>query len=188
METTLPPDPWQKVHTYHDLPAGQVISALKKEIRRGNEENDAALAFEMILTSTEMEAKLWKRLLVISVEDVGFGSPQSAVVINSLFQMHREYSEGALDRPLFAIHAVRCLCRSEKDRSSDELLNVLRHEMVEGGRKPEIPDYAIDMHTKEGQEIGCGIEHFLQEGSKVHPEKRERDTSYRERLLKLITG
>ncbi len=51
MKVVLAPDPWQKVKTYHDLPADEVISALQKEIRRGHTENAARLAYELIQTS-----------------------------------------------------------------------------------------------------------------------------------------
>ena len=52
-------DPWVDVKTYHGLPADQVISALQKEIRRGNTENAVLLAYEMITTSAAMEDYLW---------------------------------------------------------------------------------------------------------------------------------
>lgn len=182
MKVTLPPDPWQKVRTYHDLPADEVISALQKEIRRGHTDNAVRLAFELLKTSPELEAKLWKRLMVISVEDVGMGDPQAPVLVNSLFEMHDRFSEGAMDRPLFALHAVRFLCECEKDRSSDEMINWIK--MTD--HIPEIPDYAIDMHTKRGAEMGRDLTYFYQEGSKVAPEKADRNTSYRDRLLKLL--
>jgi replication-associated recombination protein RarA len=182
MNVTLPPDPWQKVMTSHDLPADEVISALQKEIRRGNTENACRLAYELISTSPELEEKLWIRLLVIAVEDVGFGEVNAPVLIHSLYEMHQQFSIGALDRPLFAIHAVRYLCNCEKDRSSDEMLNWLK----QTEEAPEIPDYAVDMHTKRGQEMGRDIAHFFNEASKVAPEKPDRNTTYRERLLRLL--
>lgn len=183
MNVTLPPDPWQKIKTLHDLPADEVISALQKEIRRGNTENACRLAYEMIQTSPEMEEKLWIRLVVISVEDVGMGNPQAPVLINTLYEMHNRFSIGALDRPLFAIHAVRYLCECEKDRSSDELLNWIKQtEQV-----PEIPDYAIDMHTKRGHEKGRGLKHFYEEASKVAPELKNRNTDYLKKIFHLLS-
>jgi replication-associated recombination protein RarA len=65
------------VKTYHGLPADEVISALQKEIRRGNAENAVLLAYEMMITSPAMEDYLWQRLMVISVEDIGFGEPNA---------------------------------------------------------------------------------------------------------------
>lgn len=182
MKVTLPPDPWQKVKTIHDLPADEVISALQKEVRRGHTENACRLAYELISTSPELEEKLWRRLIVISVEDVGMGDPQAPILINNLYEMHAYFSVGALDRPLFAIHAVRYLCESEKDRSSDELVNWIK----QTDKTPEIPDYALDMHTKRGHEMGRSLEHFYQEASKVAPEKPDRNEVYRQKLLKLL--
>ena len=176
------PDPWQDVRTIHNLAADEVISALQKEIRRSHAENAALLAYEMILTGPELEEKLWSRLLVISVEDIGFGEPRAAILIKTLFDMHLQFSKEEQDRYLFAIHAVRYLCGCEKDRSNDELLNLFMQ--VDG--KPEIPDYAIDMHTKKGKALGRGLRHFLEEGASVSPEKEGREDIYRQRLLKLL--
>src|SRR6185503_5209364 len=81
-------DPWVDVKTFHRFQADHVISALQKEIRRGNTENAALLAYEMIITSPALEDYLWQRLKVISVEDIGFGEPLAPVLIQSLFEMN----------------------------------------------------------------------------------------------------
>ncbi len=188
---TVPPhqqDPWTRVRTVHDLPADEVISALQKEIRRGNTENAALLAYEMMLTSAELEAFMWQRLQVISVEDVGFGNVNAPLLINTLFEMHSRFPRPRGDRYLFAIQAVRILCRSEKERGADELLNWMMTAVEQEGLRPKIPDYALDMHTRRGQEMGRGREHFINEASQVAPEVADRDTTYRERWLKLLQG
>jgi replication-associated recombination protein RarA len=176
-------DPWTRVRTLHDLPADEVISALQKEIRRGHTENAAMLAYEMLTTSPEMEAYLWHRLQVISVEDVGYGNLQAPVLVEALYQMHQRIPRPRGDRYLFAIHAVRVLCQSEKERGSDELLNWIARTVDEDGALPEIPDYALDMHTRRGQQMGRDYAHFLTEASKVAPELPGRDTTYLDRLL-----
>ena len=181
-------DPWVNVRTRHDFPADQVISALQKEIRRGQTENAALLAYEMATTSPELEAYLWHRLLVISVEDVGWGDLQAPVIVHTLDQINQSFDQHEGERLLFAIHAVRYLCACQKDRSSDEMINWLKYE-VEGGRLlPTIPDYALDMHTKRGSEMGRGLDHFLEEGAKLIPELPNRDTTYRHRVLAMLKG
>jgi replication-associated recombination protein RarA len=172
-------DPWTRVRTLHDLPADEVISALQKEIRRGNEENAALLAIEMASTSRELEQKLWDRLAVIAVEDVGFGDVSAPVLIDSLARLRERFAPGEGDRIVFAVHAARYLSRQRKDRSSDELLNWARRMDI----APEIPDYAIDMHTARGQAEGRDFEHFLEVGAQVAPELAGRVLRYRERLL-----
>jgi replication-associated recombination protein RarA len=178
-------DPWTRVRTLHDLPADEVISSLQKEIRRGSTENAAMLAYEMLTTSAEMEAYLWGRLQVISVEDVGYGNVNAPVLVETLFQMHHRIERPRHDRYLFAIHAVRVLCESQKERGTDHLLNWIRHAIEEKGQLPLIPDYAIDMHTRRGQEMGRDYAHFLREASKVSPELPDADNTYRDRLLEL---
>jgi replication-associated recombination protein RarA len=159
---------------------------LQKEIRRGHTENAALLAYEMLITSPELEAYLWGRLQVISVEDVGYGNLNAPVLIETLFQMHQRLPRPRGDRYLFAIHAVRVLSQSQKERGSDELLNWIGQVVHDQGIRPEIPDYALDMHTQRGQEMGRDYRHFLTEASKVAPELPDHDTTYRDRLIALL--
>ena len=80
------------------------------------------------------------------------------------------------------------LSKSEarKDRSSDEMLNWIMKEYKAGNLRPEIPDYAIDKHTLQGQMEGRTEDDFYAEGSKVYPEWEGRDKTYRERILKIL--
>jgi len=179
-------DPWVDVKTYHGLSADQVISALQKEIRRGNTENAVLLAYEMIITSHAMEDYLWQRLMVISVEDIGFGEPTAPMMLNAMYQMVGTFDRSVCERKLFAVHAVRYLCRCQKDRSSDEMLIWVKHALAKEKVKPSIPDYALDMHTAGGMAKGRGIRHFYEEGAKLEPELPNRDLSYRKRIMVLL--
>ncbi len=183
----MPRDPWVDVRTYHDFPADQVISALQKEIRRGHTENAALLAYEMAITSPALEDFLWQRLMVISVEDIGFGDTKAPVVINALVQMLATFDRSQGERKLFAIHAVRYLCACFKDRSSDEMVNWIAKGVESGTLLPEIPEYALDMHTAAGQAMGRGDRHFWEVGARLDPELPGRITAYRDRVLALLT-
>jgi replication-associated recombination protein RarA len=178
-------DHWQKYKTISGIDADLVISAIQKEIRRNHVENATTLAYEMLKTSRELEEYLWQRLRVISVEDVGLANPTAAMMIHSLDAMRNTIPQDG-DRGLFAIHAVRYLCESMKDRSSDELYNWVMKCYANGTIKPEIPEYAIDKHTRLGQERKMTEKEFYLEGSKVSPEWKERNTTYRERILEII--
>ncbi len=179
-------DPWVDVRTRHGLPADEIISALQKEIRRGHTENAALIAYEMATTSLELEMYLWKRLQVISVEDIGWGDLHAPVLVRSLFEMVRDLNRTDGERLLYATAAVRYLCSCKKDRSNDEMINWLIREVESGRRLPEIPEYAIDMHTARGQAMGRGARHFWDEGAMLQPEWEDRDRTYRERVLKLL--
>jgi replication-associated recombination protein RarA len=179
-------DPWVNVKTFNGFQADHVISALQKEIRRGNAENAALLAYEMIITSPALEDYLWHRLQVISVEDIGFGETLAPVLIQSLSEMTRACDRAVGERKLYAIHAVRYLCACKKDRSSDEMINWINHAGASGKLLPVIPEYALDMHTAEGQKKGRGRRHFFEEASRTHPEVQDRDRTYLERILKML--
>ena len=179
-------DPWVDVKTFNGFQADHIISALQKEIRRGNAENAALLAYEMIITSPALEDYLWHRLKVISVEDIGFGEVLAPVLIQSLFQMSSACDRATGERKLYAIHAVRYLCACRKDRSSDEMINWINHASKRGDLMAVIPDYALDMHTAEGQKKGRGRRHFFEEASRVNPEAPDRDRTYLERILKML--
>lgn len=174
--------------TRHGLAADEVVSALQKEIRRGHTENAALLAYEMLTSNVALEAKLWQRLQVISVEDVGFGQPEAPVLVRALYEMHLDLATGDGDRALLAVHAVRFLCRCAKDRGSDELLSWLKLAVEVDGLRPAVPDYALDMHTVAGRARARGKRHFLEEGALVAPELAGRDETYRRRLLERIEG
>lgn len=179
-------DPWVNVRTFNGFQADHVISALQKEIRRGNQENAALLAYEMIITSPALEDYLWHRLQVISVEDIGFGEALAPVVIRSLFEMNEDCDRAVGERKLYAIHAVRYLCLCKKDRSSDEMINWINHASKSGSLLPVIPDYALDMHTAEGQKKGRGRRHFFEEASRISPEIPDRDRTYLDRIMKML--
>ena len=171
-------DPWVDVKTYHGFAADHVISALQKEIRRGHAENAALLAYEMILTSPALEEYMWYRLKVISVEDIGFGDPMAPVLMQSLYEITSACDHSVGERKLYAVHAVRYLCACQKDRSSDEMVNWIIHS-VERRRVScrKSPDYALDMHTAEGQKKGRGRRFFFEEASRVEPELPGRNKS-----------
>ena len=131
-------DPWRNVTTRNGISGDLVISALQKSIRRGLAEEAVTFAYEMYITSEQFEDKLWRRLQAISVEDVGFGDLSAPVLINSLNQMRQNFPYTDGDRPIFFVHAIRYLAAAKKDRTSDNLKNIVKLEF-QYGRQPRNP-------------------------------------------------
>ena len=186
IEIKQPPDPWQRTTTEHGFAADEVISALQKSIRRGLVDNALLLGWEMFVTSPEMEAMLWSRLCVISVEDVGLGNAQAPILVNTLFEMHRRYPRPEHDRFMFAAHAIRVMASGPKDRTTDEMASWARQSVRLGERLPEIPDAALDMHTRRGQEMGRDYRWFVEEASRVIPEIPDKDQTYRRWIVEAL--
>ena len=126
---------------YHDIvtpsghPGDEVISALQKFIRRGETELAVRAAYELYLTGEELTAYLWRRLLVISAEDVGLGEPMAPVVVDALHRSSRELSRDSSDYQLLFVHAVRYLCARISSRmsflSSKSVKKTLRRSIYE---------------------------------------------------------
>lgn len=170
---------------YHDLitPGGyradEMISCLQKSIRRGRTEDAVRAAYELFLTSEEMEAYMWKRLLVISAEDIGLGAPEATQVVLSLETASERMDRGSGDYSLFFVHAVRYLCNCRKERGSSLLACVVERR-IRDGVPFEFPDYVYDMHTVEGQKRGRDYEHFRREAALVYPEAELTSAGYKE--------
>ena len=177
-------DPWSNTKTKHGLDADLVISALQKCIRRADADKAMRMAYELYITSTFHEEKMWNRLLVISVEDIGFGNPYAPVFVKTMNDLRKEYPYGDGDRPIFFLHAIRYLCMSKKERSTDHIKNIIMRESAKG-IVPEIPDFAVDMHTIKGRAMGRDVFYFLDEASKVTPLWEEYDDSYRQKLYQM---
>lgn len=148
-------DPWAQITSKNGVPCDELISMLQKSIRRANEKNALAAAYEMYISSPQLGDKLWRRLLAISVEDIGFGNLNAPEVIWSLYKMRNDFAPGSGDQAMLAVYAVRYLCRSKKERSNDELKCMLQ-EKSRHGFTSEVPDYSFDMHTVRGREMGRG--------------------------------
>ena len=151
----------------------ECTSALQKSIRRGLEEDAMFWAIEI---ESRFHDYLWKRLQIISIEDIGLGDPQVVLYVAEMRKLYQELRKdfekrGARSIRMVLSNAILAMCRADKSRIGDEFQIVMygRHE---AGVKLPIPDFAFDQHTKRGREIGRGPEHFWTEGVKVHPQSK----------------
>ena len=184
MSTPFINDPWAKITTRNGFQGDEIISSLQKSIRRSLTEEACQFAYEMYITSPQMEEKLWRRLIAISVEDIGMGDINASLIINNLSQMRKNFAYSDGDRVIFFIHAIRYLCECEKDRSTDLLKNIIIKSFAMGGL-PTIPDFALDKHTVRGAAMGRDSFHFLNEASMVIPQKKV-SNNYKERYNKIL--
>jgi replication-associated recombination protein RarA len=179
-------DPWGAVKTKHGFAADELISALQKSIRRGLVENAVLVAYELFTSGSEFEDQVWRRLQIISVEDVGLGQINAPLLIHTLNEFRREPSRESPDRLIYLVHAVRLLAVSPKDRTSDEMATWVRQVVDEGSARPEVDDDFLDMHTRRGQEMGRDFHHWFTRGARVENEIPGRNTVYRSRILAML--
>ena len=140
-----------ELSTRRGYSAYEVVSALQKAIRRSDV--DAALYWCTELGQSYLPW-LWKRLRIISSEDV---APTAGVVaeIDALYQRyHEKIKSGDTDLGLYwAMQATVILATAPKGR----LIDVAWEHFVERSEKlerREIPDEALDGHTRRGRQLG----------------------------------
>ena len=177
-----------QLKTTKDRQASEVISALQKCIRRGM--TDDALYWAAELEESGFGAWMWKRIRIITSEDVGPAWPEGPAVIEALHKTYLELKKRGDDkqRPwrLQIVHAVVLLCRAPKSRIVDWAL--IHHW---GGLAPDrdIPDVALDKHTARGKHLRRGWDHFFEEGTLLEPhEPDEEEIKYRELAYDAVTG
>jgi replication-associated recombination protein RarA len=156
-----------KTNSGYDL--FELLSALQKCISRG-------MKYEAVHFAVELEdfnsTSLWNRLEIMASEDIGCANPTMPILIETLHKSYLKAKEKLNDNShrLFLVNAVVCLCDSPKSRLVDDLLITVYLERQNGVKLPNIPDFALDMHTQKGREMGRGIEHFFNEGCKLENE------------------
>jgi len=155
----------------------EVVSALQKDIRRGNEKEAAYWAY--LIHEAGYYKYLFSRLVVIAFEDIGKANlplVQLVVETANFVQTLKRPPEG-----LIATGIVSLMARSPKCREADELHNLIGR-MVKENPLP-MPDYAVDMHTQRGKEMGRGLKYFWEEGAKL---KNEIPSEYKEELYQKL--
>ncbi len=152
-------------------------SALQKAIRRC----DSIGAMYSALRLLELAGSyvVWRRLMIIAVEDVG--QSEAIAAVDSLYRIFQflgkssKKGKESWERKMCVVRAALILAESKKDRRADEFLDLLeaveKHkvdvknlELLKDAMQP--PDYAYDMHTKEGRKMGRGLLYWYQVSSK----------------------
>jgi replication-associated recombination protein RarA len=138
-------------------------SALQKSIRRSAE--DDAVYWAVEIAEGGYPAYAWRRLKVITSEDVGLGWTEGPAVIDAL---HRTWLDQRKERGdghrLALVHAVILLARAKKSRLvGNACVWAVEGDPDELHREP--PDVALDRHTKTGRARGRGMAHFLDEAA-----------------------
>lgn len=142
----------------------EATSAFQKAIRKNDEE--VAMYFMVEFFNSGYDEYLWKRIKVITSEDIGLAAPALHATILGLYQSYSELKkDNKENKPerLFLAHAVLQLCRAKKSRLVDwAMIKYWRqHDTI----RIEVPDYAFDMHNQKGKSMGRGIDHFYNEGT-----------------------
>lgn len=155
-------NPWQAYPSPRGYNKPEVASALQKSIRRGDVDQACYWAAELDLAGYANYA--WKRLLVCATEDVSINERGLIADIKALHDIwlfvHDKNNVGNGRRPYMM--AVILLARAKKNRAVDHAVNV---HYFTPERLYEIPDWAIDKHTRRGRQMGKTSKDFFEVGA-----------------------
>lgn len=153
--------------TQNGYQLSEVISALQKTIRRGDEAQAMYWALECV---PKYEQYLWRRLNVIVQEDIGIANPELLALVPSQEQQYFRFrARGAGSARLVLANTILAMCRSPKSRIADHFQCAIHQAILHGHLHYEIPDYALDKHTNRGRKRGRGLDHWRAEGCQLNP-------------------
>jgi hypothetical protein len=122
------------------------------------------------------------QLVSVLQKDIRRGNTDNAVL--AAYEMLSTSAEVAehLWRGLKLI-AVRYLALARKDRTSSEHADLVAARVESGELRVSVPDYALCVHTRAGQEMGRGLMQWWENGALVNDEIETADHSYRDELI-----
>ena len=158
---------------------GEVSSSMQKAIRRSNEHD--ALYWGLELEESGYGGYVWKRLHIITSEDIGLAEPHLATTMRALSQnwedLKKKKEKGRPEK-LYIVHGLMLAARAKKSRAVDNAkIFFYNQELV---TPLEIPDEALDQHTLRGYKMGRRLQHFADEGSVLVGEDPSVDDPYKE--------
>jgi hypothetical protein len=78
-----------------------------------------------------------------------------------------------------------CWATARKDRTSSEHADLVAAKVERGELVVSVPDYALCVHTRAGQEMGRGLTQWWEDGALVSNELETADHSYRDELIEI---
>jgi MgsA AAA+ ATPase C terminal len=174
----------------------EVMSAFQKSVRRGDEYYALYWGTEMALDPFNRSAisRVWNQMQTIASEDVGLANPNMCLQIRLLREMYEELPESRSDTGqtrvgvgrLYITHAILLLVHSKKSRACDyatiaffngsrlhETLEVFETDEKARGAMSDVPDFALDKHTRRGRRKRRGVAHFFEVGGLLANESPE---------------
>jgi len=151
-----------------------VISALQKEIRRGNEKESMFWALELAYSDKSTFTVLINRLKIISYENIGLADTglvcQISQGIDDIVYIRNNSTTDEWD--IILADVILMLCRAKKSRIADHFKVYMKGDYWKN-QKLTIPDYTFDYHTRQGKRMGRkkttleGFNHFIKDGEKL---------------------
>jgi hypothetical protein len=139
----------------------EAISAVQKAIRRSQVKEAVYWATELF--ESGYHNWLWSRLFTICSEDIGPADRYLPATLAALYdRAMTEKKKGA--GGMETVHAAILLATAPKSRIACWMV---LEQVSDHADRIEIPDEALDQHTRAGRQMGRGYEHFVNEAQQL---------------------
>ena len=158
--------------TAHGYREDEVVSALQKAVRAGDEERAGFFAYE--LAESGKAWRLWRRLKIIAAEDVG-GMLPLVFVAQAQWAARDAGGEATMIAMRAAIELARWVRKHGGDRTADDMRCAFDERFREGWKGLPIQDVDLDGHTRRGRSMGRGDGFFWRVSSRLAKEAPDYD-------------
>jgi hypothetical protein len=138
----------------------ECISAMQKAVRRSQPKDAVYWGLELWLSGFDGWA--WARINEIMSEDIGIADRYLPATVKALEETSKAEKQKKNGGGLQFVHAVILLATARKSRLVDWWAMEIPSDHTE---RLEIPDYALDRHTRRGLRMGRGWPHFMAQGA-----------------------
>lgn len=165
-KTFLGTPKWFDSYSPYGYVIGDALSACIKEVRRNNFRDATFWAHQVAISGEDAEKFLWDTLFIHSIEDIGLANSEMVKTVevcrNRYFNLPSQHEA----RFMTIFFIIRLMCLSKKSRSINNGYSMMTQKLRDIKEIiPKIPDFAYDLHTRKGKEMGRGHEHYLNEAS-----------------------
>jgi hypothetical protein len=140
----------------------EVVSAMQKAIRRSQPKD--AVYWSLELWRSGYDNWAWARLNEILSEDIGPADRDLPATMKALEETSKWEKKKKNGGGLQFVHAVLLMATANKSRIVDWLLMEITSP---NATRLEIPDAALDRHTRRGLRMGRDWSHFMVHGARL---------------------
>jgi hypothetical protein len=148
-------------NTRRGYAAYECVSAFQKSVRRSMVREAVYWGYE--LWKSSYDAWAWARIHEIVSEDIGPADRHLPATIEALERISKHKKKTKNAGGMEFVHAVILLASAPKSGIACYMVMKVDSDHHE---RLEIPDEALDQHTRRGRQLGRGWEHFRTEGNR----------------------
>lgn len=130
---------WEHFNARSGVSADLILAAFQKCIRRAMEHEALMVACDGFLSGRDFEEYFFKRMVIMSIEDIGMGDPNCHRLMAAYRDSRTYFPDDPDTRLMYLLQGVRYLCSCKKERATELIKGIMVKEFA-AGKVPEMPE------------------------------------------------